>query len=41
MRLNDELAKALDTLERRRLLNLLWPLFSSRAYLALITNRTP
>jgi hypothetical protein len=41
MRLNDELAKALDALERRRLLNLLWPLFPSRAYLALITNNTP
>ena len=41
MRLNDELAKALDALERRRLLNLLWPLFPSRAYLALITNHTP
>ena len=27
MRLNDELAKALDALERRKLLNLLWPLF--------------
>jgi hypothetical protein len=41
MRLNDELAKALDALERRRLLNMLWPLFPSRAYLALITNNTP
>jgi hypothetical protein len=41
MRLNDELAKALDTLERRRLVNLLWPLFPSRAYLALNTNNTP
>ena len=41
MRLNDELAKALDALERRRLLSLLWPLFPSRAYLALITNNTP
>ena len=41
MRLNDELAKALNTLERRRLVNLLWPLFPSRAYLALITNHTP
>jgi hypothetical protein len=38
MRLNDELSKALDALERRRLLNLLWPLFPSRAYLALINN---
>jgi hypothetical protein len=38
MRLNDELAKALDALERRKLLNLLFP---SRAYLALITNYTP
>jgi uncharacterized small protein (DUF1192 family) len=41
MRLNDELAKALDALERRKLLNMLWPLFPSRAYLALITNNTP
>ena len=41
MRLNDELAKALDALERRRLLNLLLPFFPSRAYLALITNNTP
>ena len=41
MRLNDELAKALDALERRKLLNLLLPLFPSRAYLALITNNTP
>lgn len=41
MRLNDELARALDALERRRLLNLLWPLFPSRDYLALITNNTP
>ena len=41
MRLNDELASALDTLERRRLLNLLSPLFPSRAYLALITHNTP
>jgi hypothetical protein len=41
MRLNDELAKALDALERRRLLNMLWALFPSRAYLALITNNTP
>jgi hypothetical protein len=41
MRLNDELAKALDALERRRLVNLLWPLFPSRVYLALITNHTP
>jgi hypothetical protein len=38
MRLNDELAKALDALERRTLLNLLFP---SRASLALITNHTP
>jgi hypothetical protein len=38
IRLNDELAKALDTLERRELLNLLFP---SRAYFALITNHTP
>jgi hypothetical protein len=35
MRLNDDLAKALDALERRKLLNLLFP---SRASLALITN---
>ena len=41
MRLNDELAKALDALERRKLLNLLLPFFPSRAYLALITNKTP
>jgi hypothetical protein len=41
MRLNDELTKALDALERRKLLNLLWPLFPSRASLALITNQTP
>jgi hypothetical protein len=41
MRLNDELAKALDALERRKLLNLLSPLFPSRTYLALITNTTP
>ena len=41
MRLNDELAKALDILERRRLLNLLWPHFPSRAHPALITNNTP
>jgi hypothetical protein len=41
MRLNDELARALEALERRKLLNLLWPLFPSRAYLALITNHTP
>ena len=40
MRLNDELAKALDALERRKLLNLLWPLFPSGASLALITNHT-
>ena len=33
IRLNDELAKALDTLERRRLLNLLSPFFPSRPYL--------
>jgi hypothetical protein len=38
MSLNDELAKALDALERRKLLNLLFP---SRAYLALIINHTP
>ena len=38
MRLNDDLAKALDALERRRILNLLFP---SRASLALITNHTP
>jgi hypothetical protein len=38
MRLNDELAKALDALERRKLLDLLFP---SRAYLALITNHKP
>ena len=38
MRLNDELAKALDALERRKLLNLLFP---SRAYLALIINHIP
>jgi hypothetical protein len=41
MRLNDELAKALDALERRKILNFLQPLFPSRAYLALITNQTP
>jgi hypothetical protein len=41
MRLNDELAKALDALERRKILNLLQPLFPSRAYLALITNNAP
>ena len=41
MRLNDELAKALGALERRRLLKLLWPLSPSRAYLALITDNTP
>ena len=40
MRLNDELAKALDALERRRLLNLLSALFPSRAYLALNTTHT-
>jgi hypothetical protein len=39
MRLNDELAKALDALERRKLLNLLRPLFSFRA--SLITYHTP
>jgi hypothetical protein len=38
MRLNDDLAKALDALERRKILNLLQPLFPSRAYLALITH---
>jgi hypothetical protein len=38
MRLNDELAKALDALERRKLLNRLFP---SHASLALITNHTP
>jgi hypothetical protein len=38
MRLNDELAKALDALERRKLLNVLFP---PRADLALITNHTP
>ena len=41
MRLNDELAKALDALERRTLLNFLWPVFPSRASLALITHYTP
>jgi hypothetical protein len=38
MRLNDELAKALDALERRRLLNLLFP---PRTSLALITHNAP
>jgi hypothetical protein len=38
MRLNDELARALDALERRRLLNLLFP---SRTSLALITHNAP
>ena len=38
MRLNDDLAKALDALERRRLLNLL---FLSRTSLALITHIAP
>jgi hypothetical protein len=38
MHLNDELARALDALERRRLLNLLFP---SRAYLALTTHNAP
>jgi uncharacterized small protein (DUF1192 family) len=41
MRLNDELAKALEALQRRKILNLLQPLFPSRAYLALITNNAP
>jgi hypothetical protein len=41
MCLNDELAKALDALERRRLLNLLSPFLPSRAYLALTTHNTP
>ena len=41
MRLNNELAKAHEALERRKLLNLFLPLFPSRAYLALITRNTP
>ncbi len=41
MRLNEELASALETLERRKLLSLLLPLFPSRAYLALITHNAP
>jgi hypothetical protein len=41
MRLNDELGSALEVLERRKILNLLGPLFRSRAYLALITNNRP
>ena len=41
IRLNDELAKALDAFERRKMLSLLQPLFPSRAYLALITNNAP
>jgi chromosome segregation ATPase len=38
MRLNDELTKALDALERRKLLNLLLP---SRSSLALTTHNAP
>ena len=41
MRLNDELGSALEALERRKILDLLGPLFQSRAYLALITNNPP
>ena len=41
MRLNDELGSALEALERRKILDLLGPLFRSRAYLALITNNPP
>ena len=41
MRLNNELAKAHEALERRKLLNLFLPLFPSRTYLALITRNTP
>jgi hypothetical protein len=40
-RLNDELATALDALERRRLLTLFRTLFPTRAYLALITHNEP
>ena len=38
MRLNDELTEALDALERRKLLNLLFP---SRTSLALTTHNAP
>jgi hypothetical protein len=38
MRLNDELGRALEALERRKILDRLEPLFRSRSYLALITN---
>ena len=38
MRLNDELTKALDALERRKLLNLLFP---SRTSFALTTHNAP
>lgn len=41
MRLNDELGSALEALQRRKILNLLGPLFQLRAYLALITNNPP
>jgi hypothetical protein len=41
MRLNDELGSALEALERRKILDLLGPLFRSRSYLALITNNRP
>ena len=41
MRLNDELGSALEALERRKILDLLGPLFRSRSYLALITNNPP
>jgi TolA-binding protein len=41
MRLNDDLAEALEALEQRKILNLLWSLFPSRAYLALITHNAP
>ena len=37
----DELGSALEALERRKILDLLGPLFRSRAYLALITNNPP
>ena len=38
MRLNDELTEALDALERRKLLNLLFP---SRTFLALTSHNAP
>ena len=41
MCLNDELGSALEALGRRKIFDLLGPLFRSRSYLALITNNPP